>query len=70
MPWVMFTAGVLFFVVAARFAGWSRRTAGTLILPGALANTSFVGLPMIEAFYGKPILSVGTLIDQLGSYLA
>lgn len=45
MPWVMFTAGVLFFVVAARFAGWSRRTAGTLILPGALANTSFGRLP-------------------------
>jgi predicted permease len=70
MPWVMFTAGLLFFVVAARFAGWSRRTRGTLILSGALANTSFGGLPMIEAFYAKPFLSVGILIDQLRSYMA
>jgi predicted permease len=50
-------------------SGWPRRITGTLILSGALANTSFVGLPMIETFYGKSFLNVGIVIDQLGSYM-
>jgi malate permease and related proteins len=39
------------------------------MLVGGLANTSFVGLPMINAFYGPGGLATGILIDQLGSYL-
>ena len=39
------------------------------MLVGGLANTSFVGLPMIEAFYGTADLPIGILIDQLGTYL-
>jgi hypothetical protein len=38
------------------------------MLTGGLANTSFVGLPMIDTFYGPQFLGLGILIDQLGSY--
>ena len=38
------------------------------MLTGGLANTSFIGLPMIETFYGPQFLGLGILIDQLGSY--
>ena len=38
-------------------------------MTAGLANTSFVGLPMIETFYGPQHLSTGILIDQFGSYL-
>jgi predicted permease len=38
------------------------------MLTGGLANTSFIGLPMIETFYGPQFLGFGILIDQLGSY--
>lgn len=69
MPWVLFTVGALFFVLLGRAAGWRRRTTGALILSGALANTSFVGLPMIESFYGPEYLGVGILVDQLGTYM-
>jgi predicted permease len=67
--WVMFALGALFFAVLGRLAGWSRETVGGLVLVGGLANTSFVGLPMIEAFYGPQFLAIGVLADQLGSYL-
>jgi len=40
------------------------------VLTGGLANTSFVGLPMIEAHIGAHGMSYGIVIDQLGSYLA
>ncbi|HEY6838872.1 MAG TPA: AEC family transporter [Geobacteraceae bacterium] len=69
MAWCLFGAGILFFRVAGRIAGLSRQTVGALILVGGLGNTSFVGLPMIEAYYGKEFLGVGLLADQLGSFL-
>jgi predicted permease len=69
MAWVLFGLGMIFFVTLGRAAGWSRGTIGGLILVGGLANTSFLGLPMIEAFYGEEHLGLGILIDQLGTYM-
>jgi malate permease and related proteins len=69
MPWVLFAAGAAFFALLGRAAGWPRETTGGLMLSGGLANTSFVGLPMIEAFYGPAFLAVGVLVDQLGTYM-
>jgi malate permease and related proteins len=68
MPWLMFGSGCGFFWLAGRAFGFSRQTTGGLMLTGGLANTSFIGLPMIEAFYGPQFLGLGILIDQLGSY--
>lgn len=70
MPWVMFGLGCGFFWLVAKAFGFSRGTTGALTLTGGLANTSFVGLPMIETFYGSEYLGLGILIDQLGTYLA
>jgi malate permease and related proteins len=68
MPWIVFGIGCAFFWFVAKAAGFSRSTAGALTLTGGLANTSFIGLPMIETFYGPQYLGLGILIDQLGSY--
>jgi malate permease and related proteins len=68
-PWLLFGFGLLLFVGVARLARWNTPTTGGLILSGSLANTSFVGLPMIETFYGVSFLGVGILIDQLGTYM-
>jgi predicted permease len=68
MAWVMFGIGCGFFWLAARAFGFSSATSGGLTLTGGLANTSFIGLPMIETFYGPQYLGLGILIDQLGSY--
>ena len=68
MAWVMFGVGCGFFWLAARTLGFSRATTGGLMLTGGLANTSFIGLPMIDTFYGPQFLGLGILIDQLGSY--
>jgi predicted permease len=69
MPWLLFAIGCGFFWVLGRAMRFSAATTGGLMLVGGLANTSFVGLPMIEAFYGRADLGTGILIDQLGSYL-
>jgi predicted permease len=69
MPWLFFGAAWAFFRVAGKVAGLPARTIGALILVAGLGNTSFVGLPMIEAWYGKEWLGVGVVADQLGSFL-
>jgi hypothetical protein len=69
MPWLLFGCGAVFFWLVGRALGLARGTVGALLLTGALANTSFVGLPMIETWYGRDYMGVGIVIDQLGSYL-
>jgi predicted permease len=70
MPWLFFGAAWVFYRAVGKAAGLPARTIGALILVTGLGNTSFVGLPMIEAWYGKEWLGVGVVADQLGSFLA
>lgn len=69
MPWLMFVGvGVTIWFIGRRL-GLAAATIGALILTAGLANTSFVGVPMIESFYGAHYMALGLLIDQLGTYL-
>jgi predicted permease len=68
MAWLLFGLGAAFFWATARLLRLPRTTAGALILSGTFANTSFVGLPMIEIWYGPQYLGLGIVADQLGSY--
>lgn len=70
MPWLLFGVGAVVFWVVGRALRLSREQIGALTLVGGLGNTSFVGLPMIEALHGRDGMGLGLLIDQLGSYLA
>jgi predicted permease len=69
MPWLMFLVGAALFWLVARWLGLPSATTGALMLTGGLGNTSFIGLPMIEALYGKSGIATGILIDTLGTYL-
>ena len=69
MPWLLFAAGTACFWAVGRALKLPRATVGALVLTGALANTLFVGLPMIKPWCSREYLGVGIVIDQLGSYL-
>ena len=69
MPWLLFTIAAMFFMAISKFLKFTPATTGGLILVAGLGNTSFVGLPMIETFYGSSGMPIGILIDQLGTYL-
>jgi predicted permease len=69
MPWLVFGVGAALFLVLGRAGAIPRETAGALVLTSALGNTSFVGLPMIEAYYGRELLGVGLIADQLGTFM-
>ena len=69
MAWLLFGAAWALFSMAGKIFRLDRQTMGALILVGGLGNTSFVGLPMIEAYFGKEHLGVGIIADQLGSFM-
>ncbi|MEN0059842.1 MAG: AEC family transporter [Bdellovibrio sp.] len=68
MPWIQFFLSFILFYYLAKKFRWSPAETGALILTAGLGNTSFVGFPILESFYGKEGLSVGILVDQPGSF--
>ncbi|MFN3603818.1 MAG: AEC family transporter [Leptonema sp. (in: bacteria)] len=69
MPWILFVVVYFLIVFLGKIFHWDRNLQGSLILTSGLGNTSFVGLPMIEAYYGKEYVSFGLLADQAGTFL-
>ena len=51
--WLMLGCAAAFFALIARRLGLAHGEVGALVLTAGLANTSFVGLPMIEAYLGR-----------------
>lgn len=69
MAWVTFAVGLAFFELMRRVFGFSRETYGCLMLTAAMSNVVFIGLPMIEAFFGSDLLYVAFLCDSPGTSL-
>jgi predicted permease len=69
-PWAMLAIGVACVLAAARVFGWPRPVIGALLLCAPLGNTSFVGIPLIEALRGEHAVRYAIVYDQFGSFLA
>lgn len=69
MAWLFFCVCWLFIHYLGKALSIPKATVGAMILLGGLGNTSFVGLPMIEAYFGKEQIGIGILVDQLGSFM-
>ncbi|RPI14624.1 MAG: AEC family transporter [Ignavibacteriae bacterium] len=67
--WIIFILSAAFFILLQKIFKWDRKTTGALILTGGLANTSFVGFPVLIALFGEAGLKIGVIIDQAGSFL-
>lgn len=67
--WITFLLSAAFFIFLEKIFKWDKRTTGSLILTGGLANTAFVGFPVLMALFGEEGLKLGVIIDQAGSFL-
>jgi len=70
MPWVMLLFSCALILILSRLLKWARATTGCLLLLIPLGNTSFLGIPMVKAFFGDNAIPYALLYDQLGSFLA
>lgn len=70
MPWGMLLLSCSLILIFSRLFNWDRSTTGCLLLVIPLGNTSFLGVPMVKAFFGDQAIPYAILYDQLGSFLA
>lgn len=63
-PVFVMLGSFLFVGLYCRMKGYSRRTKSTLELASGYSNTSFIGFPLIAAFYGEDYISTGIICDQ------
>ncbi|MBD8491118.1 AEC family transporter [Echinicola sp. CAU 1574] len=67
--WISFGISWVIFGTLGKKLGWSKATTGCLIIVPGLANTSFIGFPIIEALYGSEGLKIALMVDQAGSFI-
>jgi len=70
MPWGVLLFLVLLILLAARSLGWSRAKTGVLLLVVPIGNTSFMGIPMVNAFFGSKGIPYLIVYDQIGTMLS
>jgi predicted permease len=70
MPWGMLLFSAALILILSKLLKWNKNTTGCLLLLIPLGNTSFLGVPMVEAFFGPKAVSYAVLYDQLGSFIA
>lgn len=64
MPFIVWAGSYLFVQLVSRFIAMDRRTKAALFLTAGLGNTSFLGFPLTEAYYGDEGLKIAILCDQ------
>lgn len=69
VAWISFGLAYFFFNFLGKQLGWSKKLIGCLILTGGLGNTSFVGIPVIEALFGKEGLETLIIVDLPGTFI-
>jgi len=70
MPWLMLGFSAALVLALGKITGWERGLVGVLLLLVPLGNTSFLGIPMVEAFFGGDGIPYAVFYDQFGSFLA
>jgi predicted permease len=69
LPWLMLIFSAVLVLGAAHLWQWPRPTTGVLLLVVPLGNTSFMGVPMITAFFGAAGIPFLIVYDQIGTML-
>lgn len=70
VAWIAFGLSFLIFNSLGKIYNWSKKLTGCLIITAGLGNTSFVGIPVIQALYGDEGLNTLIIIDLPGTFVA
>lgn len=70
IPWLCLVFSVAVILIFSKAFNWEKASTGCLLLLVPLGNTAFLGLPMVNAFYGEKGVPFALLYDQTGTFLA
>jgi malate permease and related proteins len=66
---VMFISAILILILSKIFS-FSKEITGSLMLVSILTNSSFLGIPIINAYMGESAMPYVLVYDQLGTFIA
>jgi len=69
-PWLLMLLVIALVLTLARLLGWSREITGALLIVVPLGNTSYLGFPLVQSFFGQEAMPYAVVYDQLGSFIA
>jgi len=69
-PWVLLFIVAGLVILVGKLWQFEKTTVGALLVVLPLGNTSFLGFPMVEAFFGETALPFAMIYDQAGSFVA
>ena len=68
-PWLLVLATVALVTLASRLFGFARDVHAVLLVCVGLANSSFIGYPMVRALLGEEALPYAVVYDQFGTFV-
>ncbi|MDO5615517.1 MAG: AEC family transporter, partial [Cruoricaptor ignavus] len=70
IAWFNIALAILVFGLFSKKWGWGKSVIGAVIMCIGFGNTSFVGIPVINALYGDSGIKTVMLVDQPGTFVA
>lgn len=70
IAWINISLALAVFSFLGKKMGWKKSLIGAVIMCVGFGNTSFVGIPVINALYGEEGIKTVMLVDQPGSFVA
>ena len=65
---IVLLGAIVFFYLGKRLIGYSKEVMGVLVMSCGFGNVSFLGYPLVEAYYGQFGIQTAVFIDQ-GTFL-
>jgi len=70
IAWIVMIIMAILTFYLCKFFNFSKKLTGCLLLVAVLTNSSFTGIPIIDAYLGKNALPYVLIYDQLGTFIA
>lgn len=70
VPWGVMALSALMVLGLNSVFRWKREVVGSLLLVAVLGNTSFVGIPMVTAYFGEAFIPYALIYDQTATFIA
>jgi predicted permease len=68
-PWAFFLVSLAAVHVVSERQQWPRDIKGALLMLIPMGNTSYLGYPMVRAFFGEEGMPYAIVFDQIGNFL-
>lgn len=70
IAWIVMSISAILVLLLAKIFSFSKEITGSLMLVAILGNTSFMGIPIVNAYMGQSAMPYVLVYDQLGTFIA